>query len=77
MREWGDMMARSRCMNCGCVFVTTHAFDAHRAGGYDPPGRHCLGADEMLAKGMLSEHDIWHVPMSEQEQERMKKLRRS
>ena len=43
---------RCQCSTCGEYFNSTHAFDRHRTGAYEPLERRCLTATEMEARGM-------------------------
>jgi hypothetical protein len=49
MKLRGD---RNQCGGCGMYFNSTHAFEKHRVGEFGRD-RRCLGATEMLAKGMV------------------------
>lgn len=50
------------CPTCGRFFSTTSNFDRHREGRFDDDSRHCLTADEMIAKGLVERDGVWRQP---------------
>ena len=51
---------KSVCTACRLVFSSVSAFDMHRVGPYNPPGRRCLTDREMLNKGMVrNNRGVW------------------
>lgn len=50
---------RCRCAGCRLSFLTTLAFDLHRAGNYANGTRQCLPIDALLTKGFTERGGFW------------------
>lgn len=66
---------RNQCGACGELFNSNSAFDAHRAGRYEPDERRCLTVAEMEGRGFTNPDGFWRMPISDKDQARLRKLR--
>ena len=48
----------NQCMACGEGFLSTEAFDRHRAGRYGK-NRHCLDREGMFKAGLVRDDGFW------------------
>lgn len=62
---------RSLCRACGLQFKSTHSFDQHRAGTFQPLARRCLTEAELRLIGLSpTTAGVWRVPMTETQRKR-------
>lgn len=63
---YGGNVMKTECSACGKAFSGTRTFDEHRVGKYidihPHYGRRCLTAEELLAKGLSYNNNVWSRP---------------
>jgi len=60
------MATRSECTDCGKVFASVAAFDAHRTGNFARRTRRCLSTHDMQVAGMTrNAQGQWIPPMTQ------------
>lgn len=56
---------RNQCPQCGELFNSLSAFDAHRYGPHEDNGRRCLTPAQMTARGMIRVGRWWVTSLRE------------